>query len=278
MMMEKLTVGSLFAGIGGFDLGLERSGGFEIAWQVEKDPYCQQVLAKHWPNIVRYGDIYECGKGRKYPLPTVDVLCGGFPCQPLSLAGKRQASEDERNLWPEFSRIIREIKPRWVLGENVLGLLSAEDGHFYGGVLRDLAEAGYDAEWCVLRASDVGAPHQRGRIFIVANTSGTGRQELNASSITGTSGHTSRRTRSPGAAGVLESRICRDAHGIPAWLDRYQWPAGPGQEQYDYEPSRIITEKQPNRVACLKALGNSIVPQCAEYIAHCILAYERNQS
>lgn len=317
--MRKLTVGSLFAGIGGFDLGLERSGGFEVVWQVEKDPYCQQVLAKHWPNIVRYGDIYECGKGRKYPLPTVDVLCGGFPCQPHSLAGKRQASEDERDLWPEFCRIIRELKPRWILGENVLGLLSSEDGRFFGEVLRDLAEAGYDAEWVVLRASDVGAPHQRERVFIVAypssqqsqrgrdvrelvgstgtgqgneeewqwiwntthdsgevvaDTSRSGRQELNASPITGASGHIAGSTHSSGATGLPESRICRDIDGISAGMDRYQWPARPGEQQHGWEPPRIVADRQRYRVAQLRALGNAIVPQCAEYVARCVLAYE----
>lgn len=165
---KKLKVGSLFAGIGGFDYGLELAGGFQIEWQIEIDPFCQQVLAKHWPNATRYGDIRECGIGRKHELSHVDVLCGGFPCQPHSLAGQRKASEDERDLWSEFYRLIRELEPRWVVAENVLGLLSSENGAFFGRVLRDLAQAGYDAKWCVLRASDVGAPHRRERVFLVA--------------------------------------------------------------------------------------------------------------
>ncbi len=153
------TFGSLFSGIGGIDLGLERAG-MSCSWQVEIDEYAQKVLAKHWPNVARYGDVYTVGKDT---LAGVDLIAGGFPCQPHSLAGGRQASEDERDLWPEFYRIIRELKPRFVLGENVLGLLSSEGGTFFGTILRQLAEAGYDVEWGVLRASDVGAPHQRER-------------------------------------------------------------------------------------------------------------------
>src|SRR2546430_14025714 len=163
--MKKLTVGSLFSGIGGLDLGLEMSGGFEIEWQIEIDPFCQEVLAKHWPYVTRHGDIRTCGK---HNLSSVDVICGGFPCQPHSLAGKRQASSDERDLWGEFYRIICELRPQLVMAENVSGLLSSESGRFFGRVLSDLAQIGYSTEWTSLRASDVGAPHQRERIFIVA--------------------------------------------------------------------------------------------------------------
>lgn len=173
-----LTVGSLFSGIGGIDLGLERAG-FQIAWQVEKDEYAQKVLAKHWPNTPRFRDVYDCGTGRKNTLTRVDLIAGGFPCQPHSLAGERKASEDERDLWPEFYRLICELKPGWVLGENVLGLLSSENGSFFSGILRDLAQARYNAEWFVLSAAQFGAPHMRERIFFVAypNRIGDARQE-----------------------------------------------------------------------------------------------------
>src|SRR5579884_2564207 len=118
----------LFAGIGGFPLGLMWAG-----------------VPSHWR-----------------------ILTGGFPCQPHSVAGKRRASADERNLWPEFYRIACELRPDWILVENVPGLLSSEAGRFFGGILRDLAEIGYDAEWHCLRASDLGAPHIRERLFLVA--------------------------------------------------------------------------------------------------------------
>src|SRR5215510_6823709 len=159
-----MTVGSLFTGIGGFDLGLERAG-MRIDWQVEIDPFCLRVLEKHWPHVKRYTDIRTVGA---HNLGSVDLVCGGFPCQPHSLAGRRCGAADERNLWPEFARLICELRPRWVVAENVPGLLSVDAGRFFGGVLRDLAACGYDAEWNVLSAAEFGAPHRRDRVWLVA--------------------------------------------------------------------------------------------------------------
>lgn len=163
--MTELTFGSLFAGIGGLDLGLERAG-MRCLWQVEIDDYCNRVLAKHWPDVARYRDVREVGA---HNLDPVDLICGGFPCQDVSLAGKRQGLEGKRStLWSEFARIIDELRPRWVLAENVPGLLSANGGMFFGRVLQDLAALGYDAEWGCIPAAAVGAPHKRDRVFIVA--------------------------------------------------------------------------------------------------------------
>jgi DNA (cytosine-5)-methyltransferase 1 len=154
-------MGSLFAGIGGFDLGFERAG-FKTSWQVEIDPYCTKVLAKNFPEAERFGDIRECGR---HNLKPVDVICGGFPCQDISNAGKRAGIGGERSgLWSEMHRIIRELRPIYVLVENVAALL----GRGMGVVLGDLAEIGYDAEWEVVSAADVGAPHLRERVWIVA--------------------------------------------------------------------------------------------------------------
>jgi DNA (cytosine-5)-methyltransferase 1 len=153
----------LFAGIGGFDLGFERAG-FAIKWQIEIDPFCRAVLAQHWPDVRRYEDVRTVGAD----IGAVDVVCGGFPCQPHSLAGRREGSADERDLWPHFARLIRELQPRWVVAENVPGLLSSDAGRFFGTVLGDLAACGYDAEWDCLPASAVGAPHRRDRVWIVA--------------------------------------------------------------------------------------------------------------
>ena len=164
-MTCRFRVGSLFSGIGGFDLGLERTGGFEVVWQVEWDSYCQKVLAKHWPDIPCYGDIHEVGK---HNLEKVDVLVGGFPCQPVSVAGKRKGQDDDRWLWPEFGRILRELRPRYAIMENVPGLLVRG----MGDVLGDLSEFGYDAEWGIVSAKSVGAPHLRKRIFIIGYTNG----------------------------------------------------------------------------------------------------------
>jgi len=164
--MTPLTVGSLFSGIGGFEFGLERTGGFKTVWQCEIDPFCLKVLAKHWPDVKRFADIKKMGIGEE--IPYVDVICGGFPCQPVSCAGKRKGKEDTRWLWPEFCRVVRSVRPEWVLIENVPGLLSADSGRLFAGILRDLSESGYDAEWNIVSAASVGAPHLRKRVFIVA--------------------------------------------------------------------------------------------------------------
>ncbi len=166
---NELRYGSLFSGIGGIDLGMDMAG-FECAWQVEIDDYCRQILDKHWPRVPKYKDIYEV-KGAE--IEPVDILCGGFPCQPVSVAGKRGGVDDERWLWDEFYRLICEIRPRWVVAENVTGLFSANSGRAFAGVLRNLAESGYDAVWDVYPAGGpggVGAPHRRERVFIVAHT------------------------------------------------------------------------------------------------------------
>lgn len=159
---------SLFAGIGGIDLAFERAG-FKTVAQVERDPFCLAVLAKHWPDVPRIEDVKDAGR---HNLPSVDVLAGGFPCQPVSVAGKRRGTQDERWLWPEFARLIGELRPRIAFMENVPGLLTA------GGttVLADLAALGYDAEWGVIPASAAGAPHRRERWFCVAYPCSTERR------------------------------------------------------------------------------------------------------
>jgi DNA (cytosine-5)-methyltransferase 1 len=164
-----VNVGSLFAGIGGFDLGFERAG-MRVAWQVELDPYCRAVLAHHFPEARRYEDVREVGAANLAP---VDLICGGFPCQDLSPAGKGAGLDGARSgLWSEFARIVRELRPRYVVVENVPALLTGKGKRWdrapVGRVLGDLAEAGYDAEWACLSAREFGAPHLRKRIWLVA--------------------------------------------------------------------------------------------------------------
>jgi DNA (cytosine-5)-methyltransferase 1 len=163
-MHEALTFGSLFSGIGGLDLGVERAG-FECRWQVEWDPWCRARLAQRWPDIPQYGDIAAIDPADLEP---VDLIVGGFPCQPVSVAGRQLAQSDDRWLWPEFLRVVRGIRPRYVIVENVRNLVVVNAGSAFGEVLGGLADAGYDAEWDVLGARDVGAPHRRERIFIRA--------------------------------------------------------------------------------------------------------------
>lgn len=162
--MDALAIGSLFSGIGGLELGLEHATGGRVCWQVERDAWCRDVLAKHWPDAVRYDDVCTVNG-----LPAVDLICGGFPCQDVSLAGKRAGFAGERSsLWREYRRIIADVGPRLVFVENVPGLLTADNGWAFGEVLGDLAALGFDATWDVFRASDVGAPHRRERLFLLA--------------------------------------------------------------------------------------------------------------
>lgn len=155
-----LTVGSLFSGIGGIDLGLERAG-MTVKWQSEIDPYACKVLKKHWPNTPNLGDIKQIDWST---VEAVDVIAGGYPCQPFSTAGKRQGENDPRHLWPYFRDAISGIRPRFAILENVRGHLSMG----FDRVLADLTEIGYDAEWQIVSAASVGAPHRRERIICVA--------------------------------------------------------------------------------------------------------------
>ena len=185
-MTDKLTVGSLFAGIGGIELGLERTGHFETVWQVEIDDYAARVLERHWPGARRWRDITTFppnanGSGGEQPGTqpahrltdkqaeawSVDLICGGFPCQDISYAGKGAGLSGERSgLFFEAARVIGELGPRYVLLENVAALL----GRGLGEVLGTLASLGYDAEWHCIPAAAVGAPHIRDRVFVVAYT------------------------------------------------------------------------------------------------------------
>ena len=175
-----LAIGSLFSGVGGLDLSVEThfaSLGFDArtVWQVEHDAFCNTILARHFPRAARL--VRDVRAARAANLAPIDAICAGFPCQPVSLAGKRKAREDARWLWPECARIISEFRPRYVFLENVPGLLTADYGRAFGDVLGSLAALGYDAEWDCCRASDVGAPHRRERWFLLAYCGGVESRE-----------------------------------------------------------------------------------------------------
>jgi len=192
-----LTVGSLFSGIGGLDLGLERAG-MQVIWQSEIDPYACKVLAKHWKDVPNYGNIKEIKWG---DVVRPDVICGGYPCQPFSTAGKRNGADDPRHLWPWVREAISELRPKYAILENVRGHITLG----LSEVLGELASIGYDAEWQIVSANSVGAPHLRERVIIIAypvrelaNTDNSGRlhrqpqiftakQWLNALSLIGAS-------------------------------------------------------------------------------------------
>jgi DNA (cytosine-5)-methyltransferase 1 len=226
-----LTVGSLFSGIGGLDLGLERAG-MSVVWQCEADPYCRAVLRKQWPGIPCYEDVRTIGA----ELRRVDLLCGGFPCQTVSSAARGRNVHPW--LWPEFARLIRVLGPRYVLVENVAGHLSRE--RRFGEILRDLAALGFDAEWSVVPASEVGAPHQRARLWLVGYAHGDG--------------------QSNSAHDAKAPRLSKPDSPIGQWPDP---PRGLG-----------VAHGVPYRLDRLRALGNAVVPPVAEWIGRRIIEAE----
>lgn len=170
-----MTFGSLFAGVGGFDLGLERAG-MRCAWQVEINPHCQHILARHWPNTTRESDVrspiarYGRSHDRRAMLAPVDVICGGFPCQDVSVAGGRAGLDGERSgLWFCFRRILAVARPSWCIVENVPGLLSSNGGRDFATIVRGLVELGYGVAWRVLDAQYFGLAQRRKRVFIVGS-------------------------------------------------------------------------------------------------------------
>jgi DNA (cytosine-5)-methyltransferase 1 len=274
-----LTFGSLFAGIGGFDLGFERAG-MVCRWQVEIDDYCRTVLAKHWPDVTRYEDVRECGRANLEP---VDLVCGGFPCQPFSAAGKRRGAEDDRNLWPEFRRIIAEVKPRWVVAENVPGIVKI----YLDTVLSDLEGLGYTTAQVVIPACAVDAPHRRDRLWIVAyckNVTDVFRRRHKSSGQSSENGCHRLRTGSIDDRLVLRSNETLPTDGAtvaeslghrpqgqleagatpgPTIRDGSRWPVEP--------PVGRVAHGIPRRVDRLRALGNAVVPQVAEFIGRLIV-------
>ena len=216
---------SLFSGAGGGLLGTHLLGWTPIGY-VEWDDYCQRVLAQRiadgiLPVAPIFGDVREfaqSGAAREYR-GFADVVTAGFPCQPFSVAGKRAGADDERNMWPATIRVIREVRPPYVLLENVPGLLSGSHGYF-GQVLRDLAESGYDARWRVLSAAEVGAPHKRDRLWIVATDShriGPYR-ELRSQAA----GEPCERWQNPGRVADIraDAELCRALDGMAYRVDR----------------------------------------------------------
>ena len=300
MAGSELRYGSLFSGIGGIDLGFDLAG-FECAWQVEIDDYCRQILDKHWPGVPKYKDIYE-GKGEE--IEPVDILCGGFPCQPVSVAGKRGGVDDERWLWDEFYRLICELRPRWVVAENVTGLLSANSGRAFAGVLRDLAEGGYDAVWDVFPAGGpggVGAPHKRERVFIVAKLADTkgkrhGRRTGKKRRIKRRKFQQSKQKRSKMGSKtegrsklhgnvadtnkkrLQRSKKTRDVKGKGQDREKYVARCSKGADQWAVEPNvGRVADGVPNRMDRLKQLGNGVVPQVAYKVARMIYEYTEKE-
>lgn len=237
-----LRFGSLFSGIGGMDLGLERAG-LRCAWQVEISPYCRGVLARHWPDVRRWDDVrtFPPGDGADWGC---DLIAGGFPCQDASKANQTgQGTKGPRTgMWREFCRVVGTLRPRYVLMENVPALLARG----FGDILGELARLGFDAEWGLLPACAFGAPHRRERLFVVAYPVGEGMEGL----VT---------APNPGSPGSW--RWCGEEDLSAIVRDPFQrgdrWP----------EPLiRTVDDGIPARVARLTATGNAVVPAVAEWI------------
>ena len=253
--MSPQTVLSLFAGIGGFDLGLQRAG-MRIIAQSEINPFCQAILKKHWPEVEQLGDITTIQK-----FPKADLICGGFPCQPVSIAGRRKGSRDKRWMWPEFYRAICQVRPRWAIIENVPGLLSADRGRLFAGILRDFAAIGYDAEWRIISAADLGAPHLRKRLIIIAYPHSIGSDWTRK-----------KRPRRPESSDSgphpVQPRLAFGGAQKPRFglqpIERSNW--------WDIESDLDrVAHGVPCRVDRIRALGNAIVPQVAEYLGSQII-------
>lgn len=271
-MTQKLRLLDLFSGIGGFSLGLERSGGFETVAFCEIEPFCRRVLAKHWQTVPRYDDVRTLTAQRLAADGiAVDAICGGFPCQDISSAGKGAGLDGARSgLWFEYQRLIRELRPRVVFVENVAELL----GRGMGVVLATLAALGYDSFWRSIPASELGAPHPRDRIWIVAYASGEGLEGLRlASRIQAEISNFGCADDAANAASIEGLYQLRDA-GVSAVLDAM--PDGPrwaGQQWPKARPViRRVDDGIPDRVDRTSALGNAVVPQIPELLGRAYLA------
>lgn len=246
---------SLFTGIGGLDLAAEWAG-FETVGQCEWADYPTKILEKHWPDVPRWQDIRSMTKESFYErtgLRTVDVISGGFPCQPFSVAGKRRGSEDDRYLWPEMLRVIEELRPAWVVGENVAGIVNMA----LDTVLSDLEAKGYAAGAFIIPACAVDAPHRRDRIAIVANTDSIGYK---------------------GAKRLSENTEKIVTGTTRAYRTIAQFPDGIDWIQRARESGFLRRNNGvPHRVDRLRSLGNAVVPQQFYPIFQAIAEVERNE-
>lgn len=279
--VDKLKVLDLFSGIGGFSLGLDRTGGFETVAFCEIEDYPRKVLAKHWPGVPIYDDVRELTTERLISDGIgVDIITGGFPCQDISNAGKGAGiNEDTRSgLWSECARLLGEIRPAYTIFENVTALLSGDNGKWFQRVLWDISQVGYDAEWHCIPASELGANHHRDRVWIIAYPTGQGangytERESEAYLLSGECGY-----YAPNAPNPNNTRLQgRKEFGV----------FGEGGERWhklttgcfrsfenigQVEPTICRTNDGiPNFTHRLKGLGNAVVPQIPEILGRALL-------
>lgn len=273
--MTKLKVLDIFSGIGGFSLGLERTGGFKTVAFCEIEPFSRRVLAKHWPDVTCHKDVRKLNASNVGP---IDLICGGYPCQPFSLAGQRRGAEDDRHLWPEMLRLVASCRPRWVIAENVAGHISLG----LDGVLSNLEGENYTCRAFIIPACAIDAPHRRDRVWIVAHDDSQQRCADERKPVTRPNGgydfigirenvsyapgprQSDSRWREAGAerAGDSATNHPSRKNGRPR-----AWPAEP--------KIRRVVNGVPGGLDRLRGLGNAVVPQIPEMIGYAILESEK---
>nr|DAG12607.1 MAG TPA: Cytosine specific methyltransferase [Caudoviricetes sp.] len=282
-MAIRITHASLFSGIGGFDLAAEWAG-WTNSFNCEIDPFCRRILKYHFPNAEQYADIrttdFTIWRGR------IDVLTGGFPCQPFSLAGKRKGTEDERYLWPEMLRVIRTVRPRWIVGENVFGIVNWSEGMVFDEVCSDLEAAGYAVQPYIIPACGVGAPHRRDRCWFVAYCADSGFEAMRERTdcadadrvVTDSYGKRRNEQLAAGVASETEKRACQRDRKTFARTTFESFPSqSPLCCRDDVFPNGLDGITFPRWVReSIKAYGNAIVPQVALQIFETINEYENH--
>ena len=295
--MNKLKLLDLFSGIGGFSLGFEKTGAFETIAFCEKDEFCKKVLRKHWNHIRIYDEIRNLnGKEIK-----ADVVTGGFPCQPFSVAGKRKGTDDDRYLWDETLRVIAETKPRWFVGENVEGIVNISEGKVLQQIQKDLESEGFQVQCLIIPASGVGAWHQRKRVWIIANSDSnrdwSSKSRSNEKKNSFSQEYRQKFSSSRKSVGTITNDVSNSKSGIGnvIYSDKEfskaqtQEVSGNGnslskqkqsetwwqtQSELCGVPNGVSYELDKDRANRIKSLGNSIVPQIAFEIGKAIMEAE----
>ena len=282
----KLNHLDLFSGIGGFSLGLEATGGFETKAFCDIEKYPRQVLQKHWPYVKQYEDIKELNYERLKAdgIDSIDIITGGYPCQPFSIAGRQKGEQDPRHLWPEYFRLVKELRPTWVIGENV-------SGHIKLGldtVIEDLESEDYAVRPFSISASSIGANHQRERIWILAHSRRSqwpraeqrGENENETRKENANQFERSSSTSEVDVANTNDERLQRQWQSRNQFTPRFnssresseEGQRTMGQGWWESEPNMgRVAHGIPKRVDRLKSLGNSLVPQIPYYIGKTIL-------
>jgi len=287
----------LFSGIGGFSLGLEKVGFKTIAF-CEREEYCRMLLQKHWKGVKIYNDIKKLeAKDIKEP---VDILTGGFPCQPYSVAGKQKGTNDDRYLWPEMFRVIKEVKPTFIVAENVRGLINIQDGMVFETVCSDLESEGFEIQTFIIPAAGVGAPHKRERVWIVGyskyNGSLTSKIERRDNKINDRAEEGENTTLQPERTSRSGNNVTMENSGCELYerssirgkdedetrkeiTNQHQRSSSTSWRSWEFEPDvGRVANGVPGRAHRLRGLGNAIIPKIAEEIGRSIWKITKNQN